>query len=359
MSVSRIAEKAGVSIATVSRVLNKSRPVNPRIAELVHQAMRDLQLTANPIRRTRPRGSVRPGTLAIVSLGQSYRGWFEVPVIARAVGEITRLAQDHNMSILMAEMPDPYQLSPVLRRPDVDGALVFMRSGVSAREIQVLHSHLPIVRVLGGQMSPMNVDHVGADNIGIGHLAARYLLDQQLRELCYLTTEPTWDFSKLRAQGFLAAAQEHALSPTLFVRSDGTAGLGLYGPKVVAEQDLSHLVKRVATKARSGRVGIFISRDEETVQIYRLLRDEGIEPGKDVVVISCDCDSVRLSTLHPRPVSIDLQPCEIARHAIRRLITKIKHRAEPPVRILISPRLVECDGGEETNVSYEGGIGLS
>ena len=358
MSVSRIAEKAGVSIATVSRVLNKSRPVNPQIAELVHQAMRDLQLTVKPIRRGRAR-SLRHGTLAIVSLGQSYRGWFEVPVIARVVGEITRIAQDHEMSTLMAEMLDPYQLSPVLRRPDVDGALVFMGARVTPEDAKTLHAHLPIVRVMGGQLSPIDVDHVGADNAGVGNLAARHLIDQQLTELAFLTTEPTWDFSKLRAQGFLAGAQERALTPTVYVQSENKAALGLFGPRVVSEPNLASLVRRLASRARTSRLGIFISRDEETVQVYRHLREEGIEPGKDVVIVSCDCDSVRLSTLHPQPASIDLQPCEIARHAVRRLVSKIKHRNEPPVRILVSPRLIECDGSEQPNVSYDGGIGLS
>src|SRR5262245_27381636 len=125
MSVSRIAEKAGVSIATVSRVLNNSRPVNPKIAEQVRRAMKELDLSPRQ-RRTRSRGSDRHSTVAIVSLGQSYRGWFELPVIAGVVAELSRAAQDHHMGILMAEMPDPQQLSPVLRRPEVDGAIVFM-----------------------------------------------------------------------------------------------------------------------------------------------------------------------------------------------------------------------------------------
>src|SRR5688572_14022625 len=113
MSVSLIAEKAGVSIATVSRVLNNSRPVNPQIAERVRQAMTELQLS--PRQRRSRRTTTRHSTVAIVSLGQSYRGWFELPVIAGVVGELTRSAQDHHMGILMAEMPDPRQLSPVLR----------------------------------------------------------------------------------------------------------------------------------------------------------------------------------------------------------------------------------------------------
>jgi DNA-binding LacI/PurR family transcriptional regulator len=103
------------------------------------------------------------------------------------------------------------------------------------------------------------------------------------------------------------------------------------------------LIARLASdmpRGGEGPLGLFVSRDEETVHVYRLLRENGVEPGRDVVVISCDNEFVRLSTLHPRPATIDLQAAQIARHAVRRLGARIKHRDEPPVRILVNPHLV-------------------
>src|SRR5689334_10402503 len=98
MSVTRIAERAGVSIATVSRVLNNSRPVNPRIAEQVRKAMEELNLTPRPIRRRKNSVAAdKHTTIAIVSIGQGYRDWFEVPVMAGVVAELTRAAQDQQL----------------------------------------------------------------------------------------------------------------------------------------------------------------------------------------------------------------------------------------------------------------------
>ncbi len=339
MSVTRIAEKAGVSIATVSRVLNNSRPVNPKIAEKVRLAVEELQLPTRQRRRPRKSANDRPATVAIVSLGQGYRDWFSVPVIAGVVGELTRAAQEMHMSVLFAEMPDPRQLSPALRRPEIDGALVFINSAISPEEVKVLREHLPVVRVMGGQVAAVDIDHVGPDNNSIGYLAGRFLVDQGLDHVAYLTTEPTWDFCKLRAQGFLVAAEEAGITSSMYLRSDRPLPLRLYGPEVIAAPDLPALVQRLA-RDRKGRMGLFISRDEETVQVYRLLRDAGVEPGRDVVVVSCDNEIVRLSTLHPRPASIDLNPAEIGRHAVRRLAARIKHKNDSPVRILISPRLI-------------------
>src|SRR5438874_607911 len=146
MSVSKIAHKAGVSIATVSRVLNNSRPVNPEMAELVRKAVQELQLPPGQPRRRRTRGRGDDGeatTAAIVTLGQSYREWFQLPVLASVVAQLTRAAQDARMGVLITEMPDPRQLSPVLRRPEIEGALVFIDSSLSSKDVAVLREHLP------------------------------------------------------------------------------------------------------------------------------------------------------------------------------------------------------------------------
>jgi DNA-binding LacI/PurR family transcriptional regulator len=76
------------------------------------------------------------------------------------------------------------------------------------------------------------------------------------------------------------------------------------------------------------------------VQVYRLLAERGVTPGADMTVVSCDNENVRLSMLHPRPASIEIGTAEIARFAVRRLIQRIKHPEDPPVRILVNPKLV-------------------
>src|SRR5687768_10473726 len=236
MSVTRIAEKAGVSIATVSRVLNNSRPVNPELAELVHRAMRELQLPPRQVRRRNrsKAGDRKHQTIAIVSIGQAYRGWFEVPVIAGVVAEITRAAQDHDLGVLITEMPNPQEISPVLRRSEVAGAIAFIDSRLGTKDIAALRNQLPVVRVMGGQLAPVEIDHIGADNNAVGFLAGEYLLAQGLTELACLTTQPTWDLIRLRAQGFMAAALAAGVAPGMYVAGNVDAPLQLFGPDAYA-----------------------------------------------------------------------------------------------------------------------------
>lgn len=340
MSVSTIAKRAGVSIATVSRVLNNSRPVNPELAERVRRAVAELKISPRTTRRrTRTDGDVRHRTIAIVSVGQSYRTWFDVPVIANIVAELTRAAQARHMSILMTEMIDPNELGPTLRRPNVDGAIVFVNSAVRTEQLHRLTSHLPVVRVMGGQIAPAQFDIVGPDNTCVGYMAARYLTEKGLNNLAFLTTAPSWDICRFRAQGFMIGAMDAGLMPRIYVAGAG-AQLGVAGVGAVVEPTLDRLVARLR-EHHTGPLGLFVTRDEETVNVYRHLAENGLSPGQDVVVVSCDNEAVRLSTLHPRPASIDLNAPEIADRAIRRLESRIAHAEDPPVRVLVNPKLIE------------------
>lgn len=342
MSVVKIAEKAGVSIATVSRVLNKSRPVNPEMAEAVHQAVRELQLPPHQAkRRSRPRRDSRKtsDTYVIASLGQSYRDWFQLPVIANVVAELARTAHEHDAHVLMAEMPNPAKISNILLRGDVTGAIVFVDSRLSTRDVAHLRNHLPVVRVMGAQLASVDVDHVTPDASAVGCVAAEYLLREGCRSLAFFTCQPDWDLSRMRAQGFLAAALAGGVRPRMLLQGEPHLAIDFYGPNASVSSELGELFRNLDGRD-SGPLGLFVSRDEELAAVYRTLREVGLEPGKDVRIVSCDNETVRLSTLHPRPASIDLNASQIAQRAIRRLRERIEHPNEPPTRILISPRLV-------------------
>jgi LacI family transcriptional regulator len=244
-------------------------------------------------------------------------------------------------------MPNPQELSPVLRRSEVDGAIAFIDSRLSTKDISVLRHHLPVVRVMGGQLAPVEIDHIGADNNAVGFLAGQYLLGHGVREIACLTLQPTWDMIRLRAQGLIAAALAAGVTPRMYVGGDSAGSLPFFGPGAFAAPGLAQLIDHLAAK-RKDRIGLFITRDEEAVHVYPLLRQAGLEPGRDVVVVSCDNEAVRLSTLSPRPASIDLGAADIARHAVRRLAARIKHRDEPPVRILVKPTLVTANSEDSS-----------
>ena len=91
--------------------------------------------------------------------------------------------------------------------------------------------------------------------------------------------------------------------------------------------------------------GLLVSQDVETIGLYPMLVQRGIRPGSDVQIISCNNEQSGLAMLSPRPATIDLGTDEIGRWAVTRLVNRIARPSEPPIRMLIAPKLVVPPNG--------------
>jgi len=202
----------------------------------------------------------------------------------------------------------------------------------------MLSRQMPVVRVMGGPLTAADIDYVGPDNFHVGYVACEYLLNQGLTELAFLTNCIGWDFIEQRAMGFMSCATSARIRPTMYLEGGDTPRHMLYGHDPVIESSCSRLIARLA-ETRRGPVGLFVPRDSETTEVYAVLREHRLEPGRDVIVVSCDNEQMRIATLSPRPMSIDLQPADIARRSVRRLLQRIKNPTESTVRMLVLPKL--------------------
>jgi DNA-binding LacI/PurR family transcriptional regulator len=97
--------------------------------------------------------------------------------------------------------------------------------------------------------------------------------------------------------------------------------------------------------------GLFVPSDRHTSIVYSLLAERGIKighagAGGQMEIISCDNEQSRLEPLSPRPASIDIGAVEIGRRAVRRLLIRLQHPEESPVRVLVPPKLPEGPGDD-------------
>src|SRR2546421_3250860 len=215
MSIVSVAKRAGVSIATVSRVINDLDNVRGETADQVRGGMKELGYTPPRVRRGPKPGRRRAqpqampsGQIAVLTLG-GVQNWLTMPVMASVVSGITRAAKELDVWAVLDEMPDPGELSPIFRRREVDGAIVFCDpAGSNVSDLVELHKHVPLVWVMGGEDALVSVDHVSPDNSGVGKLAYDYLAGSGCKHFAFITDAPNWPFMRLRAQAFANATRD-------------------------------------------------------------------------------------------------------------------------------------------------------
>jgi DNA-binding LacI/PurR family transcriptional regulator len=360
MTVQKIAQLANVSIATVSRVLNNTGTVRPETAEAVMRAVEQLNGEGSSVALRRgprqgARGKAEQGTtIAIVSLGHPHGPWFQMPVMSKVISGITREAQEQNLVVQIEGGSSPDKLGAELSARGVRGALTFLPSQVDPQALRALGRHIPVVRVMGEATDNDGVDHVRPDNAAIGAVAFDYLMSQGCREVAFLTANPDWDFNQVRWFGFHTRAHQCGApdAPAAFVATTVEAVGNRYLPRPVTGPTLEAAVDAFV-RSSPRPAGLFIPRDEETVTVYRLLAARGVVPGRDVTIVSCDNEEMRLSALDPRPASIELGTVEIGRWAVRRLLSRMRHPHEPATKIQPSPRLVQ-PGQSDTDDAASG-----
>jgi DNA-binding LacI/PurR family transcriptional regulator len=347
MSIVSVAKRAGVSIATVSRVINDLDNVRGETAEQVRAAMRELGYTPPRVKRGPKSGRRRTlsqvlpsGQLAVLTLG-GVQNWLTLPVMASVVAGITREAKALDVWAVLDEMPDPGQLSPIFRRREVDGAVVFCDpAGSNVSDLMELNRHVPVVWVMGGEDAMVGVDHVSPDNSGVGRIAYDYLAAHHCKNFAFITDAPSWPIMRLRAQAYANAARDDGGFVSNYLLNANSVQREAYGGTVCVRDTLDDLIQEFARR-KAGPTGLFVPTDLLLTRLHPLLVQHGVWGKPDLTIVSCDNEEDRLGSLKPRPASIDIQGEEIGRLAVRQLVQRLQRPDAPPARVQLAPRLVQ------------------
>lgn len=345
MSVAIIARRAGVSIATVSRVLNNSPRVNPHTARLVREAAQQINYDPTKVRRG-PRLGGRAAserktlTLGVIAIGrrQSESWLSRSPLYNAVIASITRAAGESGARVVMDEVIEPDTTCETLRQRTLDGAIVFVRHGSDPALLAGVSAAVPVVRVMGEHSTYPEIDLIRPDNSAIGQRAFRYLHEQGCRRLGYVMSWPEMELAVSRGLGFSLAATAAGIPARIFMARAQTRHWPA-GCPVTSFETLDEVGDIIA--ADEPRIdGLFLSGDSEAIGMYPVLERRDIVPGRDIKIIACNNDENGLAMLNPRPATFDIGTEQLGSLAVSRLIHRIAHPHEPPLRILVTPRLV-------------------
>jgi len=101
-----------------------------------------------------------------------------------------------------------------------------------------------------------------------------------------------------------------------------------------------HFGRSPADASQPRPTAVFCPADSITRQLYKACAMGGIEPGRDLSIISASFEDAS-AMLHPSLTSIDIHPDAVGRRTVELLEWRLAHRDEPEVQITIAPSLVE------------------
>lgn len=337
MSMQKIAQITGVSIATVSRVINGHANVSANLREKVQTAMEQVGYEPKVPQRNQ-NATVRTGYVALLQVGLS-REWLRRPSMLDLVNGTVKALAEHDLQLVLPYMSDPEKLPPMVTEARLDGVLVLGRASPRIRpKLQRLNAIL----LLGGvyRMGESSwADWITPDYLEIGRLAVEYFLDRGHRHIAYMNPIPLHTGHREIAYAFASCAQDAGIEPLMLIGGPQKE-IPIWDPRQ-GFSVVAGLVDRLLSEPENRRpTGLLVTDEEIVFMVYDILRGKGLRPGRDLEVITKTHDPRQSFRLQPRPVTITVDHEEIARRAVEKLIYRMK-RPDAPVgnRTLILPHL--------------------
>lgn len=326
LSIKKIANLAGVSIATVSNVINGTGRVSEKTARRVREIADNHSLSLRSKRRNFSVEMKRIAFASVDDLMNSQDSFF----IMRLLNGVQAFLDGHGYSLLHSSQVTP---AGIQRQTRDAGAIILV--GFSADpEALAAAAKKPVVWTLRSHCNAGDV--VQEDNQLVAKLAAEYLTSRGHTHVGYIDDER------------IETVVERGRYLTEFVQDKGgkvsvAHGRGVFGRDENGDGVDTPQVERLLTKMfdrKNPPTGVFLPGDLLTMRAYPVLRKRGIEPGRDVEIVSCNGISPYNNSLTPRPAVVDLELETVGRRAAEIALWRLSNPGEPPVRLLVRPRLI-------------------
>lgn len=321
-----VAQEAGVSYATVSRVINNKDHVKPDKRERVLRAMTKLGYVVNQQARSLAGGKSQVVGLVVPGIDTSYIG-----EIIRGIDE--ELAQaSYDLMLYTSHRRKTRESTYVatLTQGLADGLLLVLPRDPGAYIETLRRRRFPFV-LIDHQGVDERGPAVGATNRCGGYTATRHLLDLGHRRIGFITGALDLRCSTDRLAGYQDALVEFgvAFEPALVREGDFLQPLGYRG----ARELLALPVRPTA---------IVSSNDVMAFGVMEAVREYGLRIPADISIIGFD-DIPQASHVHP-PLTTIRQPLEqMGRMATRMLLDLISDPATEAARIELPTELVIRD----------------
>ncbi|MCY7288332.1 MAG: LacI family transcriptional regulator [Cryobacterium sp.] len=325
-----VAERAGVSIASVSRVLN-GLPASEQVTNRVREAAADLGYVPDATARSLRAGRTNQIALGVADVGN--------PVYVAMMHEVSRVIAEAGYRLVLSstgnDPQDQIDLLDSLGRGYADGLVLSPLRVTDELVDRLKASRLPIV-IIGSLPPGVELDNVRADSArGMG-LAVKHLAAQGHHRIALINGPVDTVPGAARLGGYLKAMTKRNLpltADTQVSAVDFTFKDGLVAAEILLEQ---------ATPD-----AIICANDLLAVAAMKVITGRGLRIPHDIAIVGMD-DTDIAQLANPALTSVDLGSVKRARTAAKLLLRRLADPQAPVKQVVIEPKLVVRESSVNT-----------
>lgn len=327
ITISDIAEKAGVSTMTVSRVLNNSGPVAKNTSEKIKKIMTENNYQPNLIARSL--SSQKTMTLGV--LIPKTEQLFLDNYIAQVLSGITDVAQENDYRIMLVPInhseTNKVNYLNFVQSKLFDG-LVLLKAKIDDTELPKLAaSKFPFI-LINYRKYADNYNFIDSENIKGAELAMKHLVDKGHTKIAFVEGTMDETNARDRLQGYKNSIKKYGLAS----RSDYII-CGEFNREIAYER----AAKLINLSDRP--TAIFCSDDYMALGVIERIKAAGLKIPKDIAVVGFD--NIEMSEFVKPSLTTIVQPMyEIGRSSVEALLELITKLKKPPIRKMLKTEII-------------------
>lgn len=320
-TIKDVAKMANVSISTVSRVVNDSKPVSPDARRRVLHAIEVLQYEPNEIARSLVTRKSNIIGVIVEDFGLSF-----VSQVLRGVEEVARMYKyDILVSSTYGDPEIENKYMKLLLQKQVEGIIVITESDNKER-IQYLKSLKVPVAYLNRYYRNDEISTTSIDNTESTKALIEYLISMGHEKITYLGNKKDLEATveRFREKGYMEAMKAKGLKGQILSVSEDS------------EEGFLDVKDSILESVKNGTTALAVFSDEGAIRVINMLKDSGINVPEDVSVTGMG-DITMADLYRPKLTTVKEPLYDYGAVSVRTIIKAIKGESIMPKEKLILP----------------------
>lgn len=331
-TIKEVAKAAGVSVATVSRVLNHDKNVSDKTRERVMKVVQQVGYTPNVLGRNLRKKTTDRVLVLIPSLSNQF--------LSGVIRGMEVQAKVRNLQVMISATHNDESAErsclELLHNRSVDG-MILLGSVLPPEELTQLAREYPLV-MCSEWTEGADLPVVGIDNEQAGYDAVKSLLEGGRRRIAMISNREVYS-ARLRTKGYLRALQE--------------AGIPFCPEYLVEHYEYTYragiLACRKLLKLPQPPDAIFAVSDELAAGVCKELMEQGMLPGREVDVFGFDNTTVS-KVVTPSISTVSQPRKKLGETALDMLANRMEHPESLGETVILPHELVLRDSTRKKRV---------